>query len=211
MEDSKERSKQRRKENNHCKCLLWERQNTKYNTLFSRLINSQSGMTVIELLIALFIMVVVINMALIMSDTVGKSMLKRNMSNRQLDMMHSISAQMSSDFFRTTAISFDGNHRIHLTLSDKRVVIYSYDNYVLSRNNIPLNPETLLLKNVEYVLYCAGSIQNYDLGRSPIPELPSSQLSLVDYSISSLDEKYKLRSAVYLRQLQKESPVVGYR
>jgi len=182
-----------------------------YNSLFGRIILAQSGMTVIELLIALLIMVVVINMALIMNDAFSKSMLKRNMSNRQLDIIYSISTQMTSDLFRTTAISFDGNHRFHLTLSDKRVVIYSYDNYVLYRNNIPLNPETLLLKNVEFVFHGAGSIQSYILGRSPIPELPSSQLSLVDYSISSLDEKYKLRSAVYLRQLQKESPVVGYR
>jgi len=167
-------------------------------------------MTVIELLIALLIMIVVINMALIMSDSIGKSMLKRNVSNRELDKMHSISTQMTSDLFRTTVMNFDVNHGIHLTLSDKRVVIYSYDNHVLKRNNIPLNPETLLLKNLEFVLYGAGSIQSYILGRSSIPEIPSSQLSLVEYSISSLDEKYKLRSAVYLRQLQKESPVVGY-
>ncbi len=167
-------------------------------------------MTVIELLIALLIMVVVINMTLILSDTVGMSLLKRNMSNRQQDMIHSISTQMTSDLFRTTAISFDGNHRIHLTLSNKRVVIYSYDNHVLKRNNIPLNPETLLLKNVEFVLYGAVSIQNYILGRSSIPEFASLQFSLIDYSISSLDGKYKLRNAVYLRQFQKDSPVVGY-
>ncbi len=166
-------------------------------------------MTVIELLIALLIMVVIINMTLIMSDSIGKSMLRKNIGNRHLDIMHSISAQITSDLFRSTAVNFDENHRLYLTLSDKRVIIYSYDNHVLKRNNIPLNPESLLLKNVEFVFYGAGFMQNYILGRSPIPEFPSSQLSLVDYSISSLDEKYKLRSAVYLRQLQKESPVVG--
>lgn len=210
MEDSKDRYEQRGKENYHGKCILWEQHNAMYNTTFSRLIRSQSGMTVIELLIALLIMIVVINMALIMSDSIGKSMLKRNVSNRELDKMHSISTQMTSDLFRTTVMNFDVNHGIHLTLSDKRVVIYSYDNHVLKRNNIPLNPETLLLKNLEFVLYGAGSIQSYILGRSSIPEIPSSQLSLVEYSISSLDDKYKLHSAVYLRQFQKDSPVVGY-
>ena len=209
MEDSKERIKQRGKANYHGKRILWERQNTMYNSLFDRLVRSQSGMTVIELLIALLIMVVIINMTLIMSDSIGKSMLRKNIGNRHLDIMHSISAQITSDLFRSTAVNFDENHRLYLTLSDKRVIIYSYDNHVLKRNNIPLNPESLLLKNVEFVFYGAGFMQNYILGRSPIPEFPSSQLSLVDYSISSLDEKYKLRSAVYLRQLQKESPVVG--
>lgn len=210
MEDSQERFEQRGKGSNHSTGFLWKQHNAVYNSTLNRIIRSQSGMTVIELLIALSVMVVVINMTILISQKIGTNMLRRNSSNRQHDIVHGISTQMTLDLLRTTKIRFNEHQGLKLMLSDGREVTYEFDNNTLSRNRISMNPGILKLKKVEFVFLGTDYIQSVILGRSSIQGISASQISLVDYNICTLDDLCKVRSAVFLRNSQYDSSEDGY-